>query len=150
MLQKGCFLLLYLFYYLSYYFLLLLLFWTDFNFSILQLILQMMAIIFGRWVVVALMESSIRWTMHHLRLTIHHIAHCIWVAGRWTWVCINCTKNNNIEENAEDANIYFFLFRECFQGNFNIRHKQKIFWMKIFFFMTSKTKYKTWKTLTWF
>lgn len=44
----------------------------------------MMRIIFGGWVVITLMESSIaRWPVHHL-IAIHHVGHWIGIAAGWT------------------------------------------------------------------
>lgn len=45
--------------------------------------LQVMAVVFGwRIVCVALMKAGITgWPLHHMRLTVHHVAHCFWTVG---------------------------------------------------------------------
>lgn len=48
----------------------------------------MVSVIFCWWIVcVTLMETWIAWrSLHHMRLAIHHIAHCFWIRGRWSCV----------------------------------------------------------------
>lgn len=50
--------------------------------------LQMVSVIFCWWVMcIALMETWIAWrSLHHMRLAIHHVAHCFWIRGRWSCV----------------------------------------------------------------
>lgn len=51
--------------------------------------LQVMAIVLSWWIVrVALMKAWIAWwPLHHMRLTVHHVAHCFWaVSSRRTCV----------------------------------------------------------------
>lgn len=58
-----------------------------------RLPLQVMAVVFGWWIVrVALMKAWIAWwPLHHMRLTVHHVAHRFWtVGGRRT-----CVRSEN-------------------------------------------------------
>lgn len=57
----------------------------------------MVSVVFCWWVMcVALMETWIAWrSLHHMRLAIHHIAHCFWICGRWSCVWSkNCLKKD--------------------------------------------------------
>uniref|UniRef100_A0A182SAV8 Uncharacterized protein n=1 Tax=Anopheles maculatus TaxID=74869 RepID=A0A182SAV8_9DIPT len=52
--------------------------------------LQMVRIVLGRWIVVALVESGIaRCSVHHLCLAVHHVAHRVRIAGRWARMCVH-------------------------------------------------------------
>lgn len=89
-----------------------------------------MSVVFCWWVVcVTLMETWIAWrSLHHMRLAIHHVAHCFWIRGRWSCVWSkNClTKKNKIRrislssrnatkprrlERIADNFAFFFLWR---------------------------------------
>lgn len=50
--------------------------------------LQMVSIVFCWWIVcVALVETGIaRRSLHHMRLAVHHVAHCFWISSRWSCV----------------------------------------------------------------
>lgn len=59
----------------------------------------MVSIVFCWWIMcVALMETWIAWrSLHHMRLAIHHVAHCFWICGRWSCVWSkNCLKEDRI------------------------------------------------------
>lgn len=62
--------------------------------SVASVALQVLSVVFSwRVVGIALMEAGIsRRTMHHMRLTVHHITHGIMTITGGTWMrCINCS-----------------------------------------------------------
>lgn len=48
----------------------------------------MVSVVFCWWIVcVTLMKTWItRRSLHHMRLSIHHVSHCFWICGRWSCV----------------------------------------------------------------